>query len=280
MVDEMHVPFRTDALRFADGIWWAEANEAISYPSGGHEKCAEVEDASFWFRHRNRCITAVLERWAPHGVLFDVGGGNGAVATAMTQAGFETVLVEPAAAGARNAQRRGVTHVVCATTHAAEFGSGSLPAIGLFDVVEHVRDENGFIRHIHGLLAPGGRLYVTVPAYQALWSHEDVAAGHVRRHSLTSIAQVLRQARFHIEYETYIFWFLPAAVLVRRTIPYRLGLTRAVAHHDAMARDHAVKSSRASHVFERLLSGELEQIRAGRTLPFGGSCLLVARKLD
>ncbi len=62
-----------------DGIFYAIGSEAISYPEEGNEACFEVEDHSFWFRHRNDCIQELVRKFPPNGKgpIFDVGAGNG-----------------------------------------------------------------------------------------------------------------------------------------------------------------------------------------------------------
>jgi hypothetical protein len=62
---------------------------------------------------------AILRRFPPPGMLFDVGGGNGFVAAALERAGWQTVVVEPGRRGAENARARGLSRVVCATTDTA-----------------------------------------------------------------------------------------------------------------------------------------------------------------
>ena len=71
----------------ADGLWHAAQCEAISYPEEGNAACLAVEDSSFWFRHRNRCIeAAVATALAPRqGFFLDVGAGNGYVARGLNQ---------------------------------------------------------------------------------------------------------------------------------------------------------------------------------------------------
>src|SRR4051794_12833929 len=155
------------------GGWWTvRTRRDISYPIAGNDACFSVEDSSFWFRHRNRCITAVLGRFPPAGALFDVGGGNGCVARAIQDIGLEVVVVEPGAAGVRNAVSRGVRHVVRSALEDIDLLPATLPAASLFDVLEHIRDDGGFLNGLHELLIPEGRLYLTVPAYQSLWSGE------------------------------------------------------------------------------------------------------------
>jgi 2-polyprenyl-3-methyl-5-hydroxy-6-metoxy-1,4-benzoquinol methylase len=62
--------------------------------------------------------------------------------------------------------------------------TGRFDRILLLDVIEHVADDHAFLGGIlSDLLAPGGRVLVSVPAYQALFSRHDVALGHYRRYS-------------------------------------------------------------------------------------------------
>jgi hypothetical protein len=60
-----------------DGIWFARRQGPVSFSEHGNAACLQVEDRSFWFRHRNRCVESVARRFAPKGALPDIGGGNG-----------------------------------------------------------------------------------------------------------------------------------------------------------------------------------------------------------
>ena len=55
--------------------------------------------------------------------------------------------------------------------------------IGMFDVLEHIPEELETLVALREALAPGGRLMLTVPAHQYLWSYFDEAAQHCRRYS-------------------------------------------------------------------------------------------------
>ena len=91
----------------ADGIYYADSSEAISYPESGNDDCFEIEENSFWFRQRNDCIIEIVKNSPPimNGPIFDIGGGNGFVAKGLMNAGWDTVVVEPGASGARNAKK-------------------------------------------------------------------------------------------------------------------------------------------------------------------------------
>ena len=258
-----------------DGIWVASRGEVVSYPQGGNEACYQIEDSSFWFIHRNACIAAAVKSFPPpeKGPIFDIGGGNGYVSLGLMRAGFETVLIEPGSVGASNGKKRDLPTVICATTTAAAFKSSTLDAIGLFDVIEHIDNDLQFLDEMHDLLKPKGRLYITAPAFSALWSREDELAGHYRRYSCDAIGALIERAGLKLEYSTYIFRPLPLPIYLLRSLPHRVGINRVSG--DA-AGDHKLGNRVVASVLDALLNGEIRNIELRKRMTFGASCLLVA----
>jgi hypothetical protein len=169
-------------------------------------------------------------------------------------------------------------HVICGTTHSAGFKNSTLPAIGVFDVVEHIEDDIGFLRHLWDLLEPGGMLYLTVPAFNFLWSHEDVNAGHFRRYTTGAMEMKLVEGGFKPVYGTYIFGFLPLPVFLLRALPYRLGLVGKGAAGKEVKRDHSQKQGLLGTMMASFLESELNKIMTAKSEGFGGSCMVAARK--
>jgi SAM-dependent methyltransferase len=260
-----------------DGWWTSRTLSKIAYPEEGNSMCFSVEEASFWFQHRNRCIVEAMRQFPPPGVIFDVGGGNGCVARAILDSGHDVVLVEPGLAGVQNALKRGIRLVVRAAMDDMGAKDGTIPAVGLFDVVEHIPDDAGFMARIHRLLIPGGRVYLTVPAYGWLWSHEDVLAGHSRRYTIQTLQRRLESTGYTVDFATYFFEFLPFPVLLCRTLPYRLGLAPKPTLN-TLRSDHETRNPLISRILDSLTRRELSRIGARRSLAWGGSCLVVARK--
>jgi len=262
----------------SDGLWASPSVSAISYPDGGNDVCFAAEAGSFWFAHRNRCILSAVRSFPPPGAFFDVGGGNGFVAKALQNAGIEVVLVEPGPAGVRNAHHRGVSHVVRSTLQDAGFFAATLPAVGLFDVVEHIRHDGAFLSDVHRYLVPGGRVYITVPAFQWLWSREDVEAGHERRYTLEGMCGELAGSGFQVEFATYFFNFLIAPIFCLRALPFRLGVVAKKDNRERLRKDLQAASPAARHMVGWFTRRELRRIAARRPVKLGGSCLVVARK--
>src|SRR5258708_27670538 len=86
----------------------------------------------------------------------------------------------------------------------------------LFDVLEHMADEDRFLRALLFHLAPGGKLVVNVPAGDWAYSAYDDAAGHVRRYSIRSLQ--VAAARNHLRIAKWTYWGLPLVptLLLRR----------------------------------------------------------------
>jgi SAM-dependent methyltransferase len=260
----------------ADGIWFARRQAPVSYPEHGNAAYLQIEDRSFWFRHRNRCIASVVRRFDPQGVLLDIGGGNGYVSKGLTEAGIACALLEPGIEGALAARARGVDPVICARLEDIGMASGSVSAAGMFDVLEHIEDEAAALRQVHALMRPGGRLFLTVPAYAFLHSAEDVAAGHFRRYTLRRLTRAVIDSGFKPEYGTYLFAPLPPFVLMLRTLPSLLGLRQA--SDDELHSSEHVREGFSARIIDRLLVREAQRIEAGGTIPFGTSCLAVCIK--
>jgi len=261
-----------------EGVWKGKGTTDLSYPEQGNLKCYQLEDASFWFKHRNECITSAIKSFPPEGAILDVGGGNGYVTRKLLDEGFDAILLEPGSSGAINGKiHRHIPEVICATLTEANFEPASLGAIGCFDVIEHIEDDLNFIEQVHQVLAPGGLLYATVPAHQWLWSQSDVSAQHHRRYNEKKIRTLLGD-QFEVERFTYFFSALTPVIYLLRTLPFKLKLFRSGKVLSTES-EHGVKKSAGQGVMDWLLRRELNALAKGESRQFGASCLFVARKI-
>lgn len=79
--------------------------------------------------------------------------------------------------------------------------------IFLFDVLEHLADEDKFLGAVCFHLAQRGRLIVNLPAGQWAFSAYDKAAGHERRYSIHTLSETAKRNGLQIGSWTY--WGLP-----------------------------------------------------------------------
>jgi len=266
----------TNQIEQRDGIWFSKNQANISYPNDGNEICNTIEEDSFWFNHRNNCIVNLLNLVDPEGIFLDVGGGNGIVTKSMLKAGFNAFLLEPGIEGIFNAKQNGIDQLICSTLENAGFYESSIPAIGIFDVLEHIEDDAAFLYQIRNNLRNQGKLYLTVPAFQFLWSGDDVRAGHFKRYTLKKLDDILETVGFKTIYSTYIFSILPLPVFAFRKIPTILGLHSNKNLLNKRRKEHLNKDLT---ILNKIWDYELRQIQKGKKIPVGGSCMLVAEKV-
>ena len=79
--------------------------------------------------------------------------------------------------------------------------------IFLFDVLEHITDEDRFLKALMFHLAPGGKVVVNLPAGEWAYSAYDEAAGHVRRYSIGTLRAAAE--RNDLEVTDWSYWGLP-----------------------------------------------------------------------
>jgi SAM-dependent methyltransferase len=82
----------------------------------------------------------------------------------------------------------------------------------LFDVLEHIEDESGFLQSIKFHLAESGSLLINVPAHMLFHSDYDRAAGHLRRYTIRQLARICEQNGLRVRAATY--WGLPLVPLI------------------------------------------------------------------
>ena len=262
-----------------NNIYFSKESNTISYPEKGNQDCYQYEDQSYWFQHRNNVILDSIKKYSKDAVFFDIGGGNGFVAKRLQDEGIETVLVEPGISGAFHARDRGVKNVICSTLKAAGFQKESIPSVGFFDVLEHIEDDVEFIREISYYLKNDGHLYLTVPAFNSLWSKDDEYAGHYKRYKIKELKSMFKNLGFEIQQVSYFFSLLFLPILLLKTIPSKLGLAADPSDVNHQKKNHVAKKGLVSSMLNLIWNWELKQLKHNKKIPFGSSCFLIAKKI-
>lgn len=195
--------------------------------SQAYAALAFEEDHHWWFEGRRQILRDLLHtHLRPNGTrrILDVGCGTGGMFPLLSELGH----VE-GADGSAEAIAYATERFPAFTVHAVrlpdELPGADWDAITAFDVVEHLDEPVAALTTIREHLAPGGQVVVTVPAYQALWSHHDVVHHHKRRYRRALLTEHLHAAGLRATYMTHFnSWLLPAIAGVRfasRLVPGR-----------------------------------------------------------
>jgi SAM-dependent methyltransferase len=167
----------------------------------------------FWFHRRFKVFQTLSGDLVPSSRnIAEIGCGHGLVQRQIEEAyardvtGFD--LNEFALQ--RNQSRRSSVYCYDICERAPRF-CRRFDLIFLFDVLEHIDDEDYFLEAIMFHLAPGGHLVINVPAGQWAYSTYDRAVGHKRRYSISTFRDVVERNGYAVSKWTY--WGLPLVPL-------------------------------------------------------------------
>ncbi|MDX2062741.1 MAG: class I SAM-dependent methyltransferase [Bacteroidia bacterium] len=175
-----------------------------------------LEERHWWFRGRRDLLLRWLRRVPTTARILEIGCSGGPLLLALHERGYTHLGgIDISESGIALAQARGLSHVAVMDAAHPTLPHGAYDLLIASDVLEHIRGEGAALNAWYDLLAPGGQLWVFVPAYEFLWSAHDLANHHQRRYTRRSLRAALAQAGFTVERAGY--WnaalFLPAALI-------------------------------------------------------------------
>lgn len=143
--------------------------------------------------------------------------------------------------------------------------------ITLLDVLEHIKNEKKYLSILSNWLKESGILFLTVPAYQWLWSGEDNVSLHIRRYTKKQLTEVIEESGFKIVkisyFNTLLFPFQAITILLKRLFsPTSQNKTNLNEMPNSINR-----------ILEKIMSFE-SNLLMKYNLPFGGSILCICRK--
>ncbi|WP_206995091.1 class I SAM-dependent methyltransferase [Trinickia mobilis] len=231
---------------------------------------AETETEHWWFRGRRDVLGSVLRRLAlpPKARVLEVGSGTGGNLEMLSEFGSVSGLEMDETALALTSRRTSGRFDIRAGRCPDDmpFDGRQFDLICFFDCLEHISDDVGSLAHMHALLAPGGAIVVTVPAYGWLWSAHDEFLHHYRRYSRASLVECAQVAGYRVDRITHFNTLLfPLAAIAR--LSDRL-LRRKMSSGDA------IPARPVNAALYCIFQAESRWLAHG-TLPFGMSLLAV-----
>lgn len=174
----------------------------------------------FWCKRRFEVLQKLADLRLRSAIrVAEIGCGNGVLQRQVEDAydlapvGFD--LHE--AALRRNIGRRG--EVYCYDIHERSTAfRKAFDSLLMFDVLEHIEDQDRFLDSARFHLADGGCIIINVPALQWLYSPYDEVQGHKRRYSLAALMEVARRNQFRVSAATYWGGPLVSVLALRKAI--------------------------------------------------------------
>jgi 2-polyprenyl-3-methyl-5-hydroxy-6-metoxy-1,4-benzoquinol methylase len=243
------------------------------YFSDGLDGHIERENEHFWFVARKEFLLSRFKKYIDiqsRGI--DIGAGTGNVTAYFMVNGFNNICIgEMHSNGLEYARGYGIKELyqfdILKNTFDDEF-----EFVCLFDILEHMKDENLVLHNVYRMLHKGsGKIIITVPAHQWLWSLYDRVAHHKRRYTKKDLIEKLEKNGFEIIEMKHFFILITPLLLLRRIFKADKG-----GNYTGYRAEDSIKN----HFMNKILLGLCRiENRFIDFIPnfFGGSLCVVAR---
>ena len=236
------------------------------------ESMLGADDRHWWYRGRRTVLNRVIKDLGlpQHARILDAGCGSGRNMVELSRYGTVSAI-EVSPASVALARERCAGEVVEGSVLEMPFADASFDLAASLDVIEHLEDDVAALRELRRVVAPGGVLLATVPAYGWLWSGHDVVNHHFRRYTRASLTRAGEQAGWRELRTTYFnSLLLPVAMVLRIMDRFSRKTTES-------SLDLWVPPQPLNWLMERPLALEAALIARGGRIPAGLSLLSVFR---
>ncbi|MBQ0720517.1 MAG: class I SAM-dependent methyltransferase [Gammaproteobacteria bacterium] len=233
---------------------------------------ADTEARHWWFTGRRAILAHLIDTFdlPPNARILEIGSGTGGNLQMLSTFGQVSALEMDATAREIAMNKTGrcfdIRPGFCPTD--IPFVGEKFDLICLFDVLEHIDEDVETLIAVKALLAEGGRVLVTVPAYRWLWSAHDVFLHHKRRYSKAEFNQKIFTSGLHpvkiSHFNTILF---PLAAIVRM---------KDKLFGNSLASGSSIPPAPINRLFTAIFRGE-RLLLSKINLPFGVSLLGVLR---
>lgn len=162
-----------------------------------YDRMAAHDSTHWWYRARRDILADYLARYGAvpkDARILEIGCGTGHNLPMLGAFGeVDAIEIDPAAAAIAS-ERLGKPVGSSPLPDLTGVEPGSYDLIAVLDVVEHIEDDVGALKAMARVLKPGGKILITVPAHQWMWSAHDTVNHHKRRYSKGTLLAALEKA--------------------------------------------------------------------------------------
>lgn len=230
---------------------------------------AKLEEEHWWWLGRRAIARSLIAsmKLPANAAIFEAGCGTGGNLKLLGEFGSVCGMELDDHARAIAVKRGGGEVLSGRLPEEIPFGENTFDLIVLMDVLEHLEHDLESLKALRARSKPGGKIYVTVPAFPFLWSRHDTTHHHYRRYVKKTLRGVAEAAGWRVKLLSYYNSFLfPPIAGIRMT-------QRALKRESS---DLDQPSAPMNWLLAEIFGSEKHMLRFGFGLPFGVSLVMIA----
>ena len=166
------------------------------------DRMAAVDQTHWWYVARRAILADLIARriQPPKDAhILEIGCGTGHNFPVLSRFGVVDALEVDDAARAIASARLGRPVASAPLPELPGIADASYDLIALLDVLEHIEGDMAALSSIRAKLRPGGRILLTVPANEWMWSAHDSVHHHYRRYNRATLGKVAAAAGLRVD---------------------------------------------------------------------------------
>ena len=185
-----------------------------------YEEMLTTQSVHWWFEGKRRVINSIISKKIipqKNSSILEIGSGTGANLSVLSKYGNVTAMELDDYA------RETIRENLCASKvkgwlpdGLGEIRGQAFDIICMFDVLEHIENDGAALEVLKPYLKREGKIIITVPAYQWLFSVHDKNLGHYRRYTRGGLVRLLAEHGFTVIYSGYMNTFLFPLMMIAR----------------------------------------------------------------
>ena len=167
-----------------------------------YRQMAELDQRHWWYRARREILAELIRHDAKppaNADILEIGCGTGHNLEMLSEFGRVDAVELDEEARAVAEKRLGRKVMNAPLPELQGVGDRRYDLVAALDVIEHVDDDAAALAAIAGKLKPGGKLVMTVPAHQWMWSAHDVVNHHKRRYSKAALMRLVHASPLRLD---------------------------------------------------------------------------------
>ena len=237
-----------------------------------------LEREGWWFKARLSILESYCKDLAVNTniKILNVGAATGATSEMLSRYGEVTSLEYDKFCCEFLKVKTGIEAINASLTE-LPFKNNTYDLICAFDVIEHIEDHEKALDEIYRVLRPHGKYFLTVPAFQSLWSNHYVVNHHYRRYTKKKFNSLISNSNLKIDYSTYFnFWLLIPISIARFILNI---IPRKKKENSSGSDNEIMKSSKVINaILFSIFHSEKYLLNNNVKFPFGVSIMTIGHK--